>query len=136
MGGGCTEVGRREGEVGVLLQQEREEKEQLSRRYRQVETQLREEREWHLNEERKHLQLLAEKDQIIYELKSLFTASYTCHVSGPGLSATANYPTHVMSCCFLKNRLSVSRCNRLHLRFHRGFYIFKVAKDSCSGIGT
>ena len=90
------EVGRREREVGVLLQREREEKEQLSRRHQQVETQLREERERLLNEERKHIQLLAEKDQIIIELRSLPASSYTCHVSGPGLSATANYPTHVI----------------------------------------
>ena len=106
-------VGRREREVRELLlakdqelQQEREEREQLTRRHQQVETQLREERdrlrkeiqderEQHLYEERKHIQLLAEKDQI-NELRSLPAASYTCHVSGPGLSATANYPTHVI----------------------------------------
>ena len=84
-----TEVGQREREIGVIIQQEREEKEQLSRRHRQVENQLREERD-------RHIQLLAEKDQIINELRSLPPSSYTCHVSGPGLSATANYPTHVI----------------------------------------
>ena len=84
-----TEVGQREREIGVIIQREREEKEQLSRRHRQVENQLREERD-------RHIQLLAEKDQIINELRSLPAASYTCHVSGPGLSATANYPTHVI----------------------------------------
>ena len=80
-----TEVGQREREIGVIIQRERE-KEQLSRRHQQVETQLRD----------RHIQLLAEKDQIINELRSLSAASYTCHVSGPGLSATANYPTHVI----------------------------------------
>ena len=74
-----TEVGQREREIGVIIQRERE-KEQLSRRHQQVETQLRDQ----------HIQLLAEKDQIINELRSLSAASYTCHVSGPGLSATAN----------------------------------------------
>ena len=40
---------------------------------------------------------LAEKKQIVIELqRSLIAAIYTCHVSGPGLSATANYPTYVI----------------------------------------
>ena len=93
-------IGRREGEVDrrereIQKEVERRE-EEVGRRVTEVETQLREERERHSNEERKHIQLLAEKDQIINELRSLSTASYTCHVSGPGLSATANYPTHVI----------------------------------------
>ena len=28
--------------------------------------------------------------------ETVSASSYTCHVSGPGLSATANYPTHVI----------------------------------------
>ena len=40
---------------------------------------------------------LAEKERNIAHLwRYNLTSSYTCHVSGPGLSATANYPTHVM----------------------------------------
>ena len=49
-------------------------------------------------DEKERLQsFVAQKEQIIIELqRSLIAASYTCHVSGPGLSATANYPTHVI----------------------------------------
>ena len=46
--------------------------------------------------EHKHNQLRAEKDQIAGELKSLFKASYTCCISGSGLSVTANHQTHVI----------------------------------------
>ena len=56
----------------------------------------REERDRLLNEECKCIQLLAEKEQIIYELRFLSATLYTCHISGPGLSATANNPTHVI----------------------------------------
>ena len=39
---------------------------------------------------------VVEGKQIIVQLqRSCPTASYGCHVSGPGLSPTANYPTHV-----------------------------------------
>ena len=44
-----------------------------------------------------HELVLREKDQLICHLQSQQLASYTCHVSGPGLqSATANHPTHVI----------------------------------------
>ena len=40
---------------------------------------------------------VAQKQQIVTQLQRFLPASsYTCHVSGPGLSATANYPTHVI----------------------------------------
>ena len=40
---------------------------------------------------------VVEGKQIIAQLqRSLIAASYSCHVSGPGLSPTANYPTHVI----------------------------------------
>ena len=46
---------------------------------------------------RQHELVLHEKDQLIHHLQSQQLASYTCHVSGPGLqSATANHPTHVI----------------------------------------
>ena len=46
---------------------------------------------------RQHELVLREKDQLIRHLQSQQLASYTCHVSGPGLqSATANHPTHVI----------------------------------------
>ena len=87
------EVERREEGVGRREREVERREEEVGRKVTEVETQLREEREQHSNEKRKHLQLLAEKD---HELRSLSAASYTCHVSGPGLSATANYPTHVI----------------------------------------
>ena len=87
------EVERREEGVGRREREVERREEEVGRKVTEVETQLREEREQHSNEKRKHLQLLAEKD---HELRSLSAASYTCHVSGPGLLATANYPTHVI----------------------------------------
>ena len=46
---------------------------------------------------RQHELVLRENDQLIRHLQSQQLASYTCHVSGPGLqSATANHPTHVI----------------------------------------
>ena len=46
---------------------------------------------------RQHELVLREKDRLIRHLQSQQLASYTCHVSGPGLqSATANHPTHVI----------------------------------------
>ena len=40
---------------------------------------------------------LAEREMKITQLQRSLSASYCiCHVSGPGLSATANYPTHVI----------------------------------------
>ena len=40
---------------------------------------------------------VSEKEWIISQLwRSFPTAFCTCHISGPGLSATANYPTHVI----------------------------------------
>ena len=46
---------------------------------------------------RQHELVLREKDQLIRHLQSQQLASYTCHVSGPGLqSTTANHPTHVI----------------------------------------
>ena len=97
-----TEVERREGEiekrvteveqrVGRILQRELEEKKQISRRHKQVENQLEGKRDQLVTEECKCIQLPPEKDQVINELRSFSAASYTCHVSGPGLSATANY---------------------------------------------
>ena len=51
-------------------------------------------KEWNITQLQSSLK---EKEQIIAQLQwSLIAASYTCHVSGPGLSATANYPTHVI----------------------------------------
>ena len=45
-----------------------------------------------------HLQIcVSEKEWIISQLRRSFpTAFCICHVSGPGLSATANHPTHVI----------------------------------------
>ena len=115
--GRSEEVGIREREVGERLrlneelQQEREEKERLSRRLdmtnvqvqqmqerrRQVENQLRDEIQQIREEKDRNIQLLLEKDRIIHELQSLSVAVvYTSQVSGPGLrSATVNYSTHV-----------------------------------------
>ena len=46
---------------------------------------------------RQHELVLREKDQLICHLQLQQLASYTCHISGPGLhSATANHPTHVI----------------------------------------
>ena len=105
----------REGENQSLrdeLQQKEEERQRLSRRLdltnvqiqqtlerqRQVEDQLQGE----IHELRESVstktRLLQEKDALILQLQqSQQFASYTCHVSGPGLqSATANHPTHVI----------------------------------------
>ena len=44
-----------------------------------------------------HPQTVSEKESVSSRLRrSCPTTSCTCHVSGPGLSATANYPTHVI----------------------------------------
>ena len=62
-------------------------------------TRLLQEKEGLLQEkEQEKDQLLREKDALIRQLQqSQQFASYTCHVSGPGLqSATANHPTHVI----------------------------------------
>ena len=71
-----------------LLQEKEQEKDQLQR---EKEGLLRE------KEEEKD-QFLRQKDALIRQLQqSQQFASYTCHVSGPGLqSATANHPTHVI----------------------------------------
>ena len=101
------------------LQQKEEERQRLSRtldltnvqiqqtleRQRQVEDQLQGEihelresvsRKTHLLQEKEDI--LREKDALILQLQQSHQfASYTCHVSGPGLkSATANHPTHVI----------------------------------------
>ena len=39
---------------------------------------------------------VVEKQRIITRLQRFSSAAYTCHVSGPGLSASANHPTHVI----------------------------------------
>ena len=80
------------------LKQDQKEMEQPTTRHGQVESQLREESqdEQFLNLEHKHIQPLAGKDQIAGEMKNLFNASYTCSISEPGLSTTANHQTHVI----------------------------------------
>ena len=67
-----------------LLQEKEQEKDQLQR-----------EKEGLLKEKE---QFLRERYSLIHQLQqSQQFASYTCHVSGPGLqSATANHPTHVI----------------------------------------
>ena len=46
---------------------------------------------------RQHELVLHEKDKLIRYLQSQQSASYACHVRGPGVqSATANHPTHVI----------------------------------------
>ena len=68
---------------------------------RESNTQLLQEKDQILQEKGELLQqhelVVHEKDQLIRHLQSQQLASYTCHVSGPGLqSATANHPTHVI----------------------------------------
>ena len=74
-----------------LLQKKEQEKDQLQREKEQEKDQL-------CNEIREKEQELRQKDALIRQLQqSQQFASYTCHVSGPGLqSATANHPTHVI----------------------------------------
>ena len=104
-----------EGEVQSLrdeLQQKEVERQRLSRRLdltnvqiqqtlerrRQVEDQLQGEIHELRESVNSKTRLLQEKDALILQLQqSQQFASYTCHVSGPGLqSATANHPTHVI----------------------------------------
>ena len=70
-----------------LLQEKEQENDQLQR-----------EKEGLLQEKEQLRNELREKDSLILQLQqSQQFASYTCHVSGPGLqSATANHPTHVI----------------------------------------
>ena len=70
-----------------LLQEKEQENDQLQR-----------EKESLLREKEQLRNELREKDSLILQLQqSQQFASYTCHVSGPGLqSATANHPTHVI----------------------------------------
>ena len=119
------EGGERDGDIQERdqliqqLRQENEEREGEIERRRQVEDQLQgeihelresissktcllQEKE-QLQREKEDLlrdkeQELREKDALIHQLQqSQQFASYTCHVSGPGLqSATANHPTHVI----------------------------------------
>ena len=123
--GECKEREKENQSLRDKLQQNEEERQKLSRRLdltniqiqqtlkrrRQVEDQLQGEihelREslsstTHLLQEKEGLlrekdHELKEKDALIHQLQqSQQIATYTCHVSGPGLqSATANHPTHV-----------------------------------------
>ena len=70
-----------------LLQEKEQEKYQLQR-----------DKEGLLQEKDQFFNELRQKDALILQLQqSQQFASYTCHVSGPGLqSATANHPTHVI----------------------------------------
>ena len=98
------------------LKQDQKEMEQPTTRHGQVESQLREESqdEQFLNLEHKHIQPLAGKDQIAGEMKNLFNASYTCSISEPGLSTTANHQTHVIvelsDASGQSNRMSLLSC--------------------------
>ena len=74
-----------------LLQEKEQEKDQLQREKEGLLQANEQEKDQLRNE-------LREKDALIRQLQqSQQFASYTCHVSGPGLqSATANHPTHVI----------------------------------------
>ena len=80
-----------QGEIHEL----RESKTRLLQENEQEKDQLQREKEGLLREKE---QLLRERYSLIHQLQqSQQFASYTCHVSGPGLqSATANHPTHVI----------------------------------------
>ena len=85
-------------QVEDQLQGELRESVSSKTRLLQEKAQLQREKEGLLQEKEQLRNELREKDSFILQLQqSQQFASYTCHVSGPGLqSATANHPTHVI----------------------------------------